>query len=130
MSTDQRRRSERGEATTEMVLAVPVLMLLILIVIQFGLWYHASHVAESAAQEGARAARLHDATNEDGVNRARQFIDAAASSLLSDVDVSVARDTETVRGEVQGKVQAIIPGISLPVSAEAESPIESFRGDP
>ena len=92
MDTEQRSRSERGEATTEMVLAVPVLMLLILTVIQFGLWYHASHVAESAAQEGARAARLHDATNEDGVNRARQFIDAAASSLISEVDVS--RDTQ------------------------------------
>ena len=129
MGTDQRSRSESGEATTEMVLAVPVLMLLILTVIQFGLWYHASHVAESAAQEGARAARWHDATNEDGVDRARQFIDAAASSLISDVDVSVARDAQTVRVEVRGKVQSIIPGISLPVSAEAESPIESFRGD-
>ncbi|MGH8998544.1 MAG: hypothetical protein ACRDY7_04055 [Acidimicrobiia bacterium] len=36
----RRMRDERGEATTELAL-----------------WYHASHVAEAAAQEGARAAR-------------------------------------------------------------------------
>ena len=51
------RRGERGDAAVEAVLITPVLLFLIMVVIQFGLWYHASHVAEAAAQEGASAAR-------------------------------------------------------------------------
>ena len=52
----RRWREESGEATTEMVLIVPVLLLLLLVVVQFGLWYHAQHVVQAAAQEGTRAA--------------------------------------------------------------------------
>ena len=57
----QPRRNERGDATVEAVLAVPVLLLLILMVVQFGLWYHASHTAKAAAQEGVRAVRTEGA---------------------------------------------------------------------
>ena len=52
----RRACDERGDATTELVLVTPVLLLLIAFVVQFALWYHASHVAEAAAQEGACAA--------------------------------------------------------------------------
>ena len=64
-----RLRDERGDETVEAVLAVPVLMFLIMTVIQFGLWYHASHTAEAAAQEGVRAARVEGGTEVDGRDR-------------------------------------------------------------
>jgi Flp pilus assembly protein TadG len=41
----RRPRDESGAATTEVVLLTPVLLFLVMIVIQFGLWYHAQHVA-------------------------------------------------------------------------------------
>ncbi|MGE4086327.1 MAG: TadE/TadG family type IV pilus assembly protein, partial [Vicinamibacterales bacterium] len=40
--------SERGDATVEAVLAVPVLLLLIMTVIQFGLYFHAQHTVTAA----------------------------------------------------------------------------------
>ena len=58
MNLPRRARGERGSATTELVIAMPALLLLIMSIIQFGLWYHASHVAKAAAQEGVRAARI------------------------------------------------------------------------
>ena len=56
--TRRRCRSERGDAAVETVLAVPVLLFLILVVIQAGLWFHGSQLVEAAAQEGMQAGRV------------------------------------------------------------------------
>lgn len=123
------RRDENGDATVEAVLAVPVLLLLIMTVIQFGLWYHAEHTAEAAAQEGVRAARVEGGAATDGRDRAERFMHDAAPTLVNDVSIETARDTEVARVEVRGSVRAIIPGLHLSVHAEAESPVERFRAD-
>ena len=47
----------------------PVLLLIIMSVVQFGLWYHAAAVAKAAVAEGVRAARAEGATAADGVGR-------------------------------------------------------------
>jgi len=126
----RRLRSERGDATVEAVLAVPVLLLLVLLVIQFGLYYHAAHTAEAAAQEGARAARVDGGSAVDGKTRARTFMAAAAPTLVRDVTVTATRNADTARVEVHGVVHAIVPGVRLSVQAEAESPVERFRAAP
>lgn len=125
----RRLRGERGDATVEAVLAVPVLLLLIMTVIQFGLFYHAAHTAEAAAQEGVRAARVEDGTAADGRDRAERFMHDAAPTLVNDVRVDAARDNEVARVEVTGSVRAIVPGLHLSVHAKAESPVERFRAD-
>ena len=122
-------QSQRGDATVEVVLAVPVLMLLIMLVIQFGLWYHASHAASAAAQEGVRAARVYDGSASDGQRRAESFMATAAPTLVEDVQVTAARDLATARVEVRGTLHSVIPGFNVVVHAEAESPIERFRPD-
>ena len=61
---------DRGSATTEAVLLTPVLLFLVMLVIQFGLWYHAQHVAQAAAQEGVRSARVEGSTADAGRTRA------------------------------------------------------------
>ena len=121
-----RLRDDRGE-TTEMVLAVPVLMLLVFLVIQFALWYHAENVAEAAAQEGVRAARALDGSAEAGQGRAEAFIASSAPTLIVDVSVHGERSDETARVEVNGTLKSIIPGLRLAIHAEAESPTERFR---
>lgn len=125
----RRFRDERGDATVEAVLAVPVLLLLITIVIQFGLYYHAAHTAEAAAQEGARAARVEGAVAADGQQRAEAFMADAAPTLVDNVTVIATRDTETAHVEVRGTVQPIVPGLTLRVQADATSPVERFRAD-
>lgn len=125
----RRLRGERGDATVEAVLAVPVLLLLIMTVIQFGLFYHASHTAEAAVQEGVRAARVEGGTAADGRDRAERFMHDAAPTLVNGVRVDAVRDTEVARVEVRGSVRAIVPGLHLSIHAEAESPVERFRAD-
>lgn len=112
-----------------MAIAVPALMLLVLLVIQFGLWYHANNVAEAAAQEGVRAARVFDGSAADGQERAEGYMADNAPSLVGDHTVTARRTAEIARVEVNGKLAAIVPGLDLPVRAEAESPTERFRDD-
>jgi Flp pilus assembly protein TadG len=121
------RENERGEATTEMVLVVPVLLVLITLVIQFGLWYHASNVADAAAEEGVRAARLRGGTAEAGQATTENFLSQAGPTIVVAPEVSVSRDSDTARVEVHGSVVSVVPGIRLPIDALAESPLEEFR---
>ena len=122
-------QNERGDATVEAVLVTPVLLFLIMVVIQFGLWYHASHVAEAAAQEGASAARVEAGTADDGRVRAEQFMTSAAPALVGSVSVTATRDANVARVQVDGTVRALIPGLVLHVRGDAESPVERFRPD-
>ena len=125
----RRLREERGDATVEAVLAVPVLLLLILLVIQFGLYYHASHTAEAAAQEGVRVARAEGASATDGQRRAEDFMADAAPTLVDDVTVIATREADVARVDVRGTVHSIVPGLNLTIHAEAQSPVERFRAD-
>jgi Flp pilus assembly protein TadG len=122
------RRREHGSATVELVLAVPVLLLLIMLVVQMGLYWHANHVAQAAAQEGVRAARVVDGSAGAGRERARAFIASAAPTLLHGVDITATRDGQTADVRVRATVEAVVPGLSLAVDVESRSPTEQFHG--
>ena len=123
----QRRLGESGEATTEAVLVVPVLLLLIMLVLQFGLWYHAQHVAQAAAQEGVRAARVEGGTAERGQRRTEDFLSRAGPTILTGRSIEATRDPDTASVSVHGRAAAVVPGLALGVSASATSPVERFR---
>lgn len=122
-----RRRDERGIATTEVVLVVPVLLFLVMLIIQFGLWYHAGHVARSAAREGVRTARLEGATAEEGQHRAETFLERNGPTIVSDPVVTATRDEEHAVVDIQGRSVAVIPGFHWTVRAHAESTVERYR---
>src|SRR6266496_4198474 len=52
------RKDQRGASTVELVIATPVLLLLILLIAQFALYLHATHIAQAAASEALSAARV------------------------------------------------------------------------
>ena len=126
---------ERGVATIELAVIFPVTLLIVFAIIQFGVWYHASDVAKAAAQEGVRAERVEGGTGQAGVDRANQILAGSGlklsflESLIGDRRIVPFRDQEVARIEVTGTCLRIvpIPGLSLPVRAVAESPVERFR---
>lgn len=127
MDRPGRRRDERGAATAELVLVTPLMLFIILLIVQFGLWFHASHVAAAAAQEGARAARVQGSSAGAGQERAEELLDSVGRRLVLERSVSSTRDGEVARVEVAGVAPQVVPGFRLPVSAESEAPIEEFR---
>src|SRR5437588_13114100 len=98
----RRVRGEEG-STAELVVVFPFVMFILLLVFQFALWYHASHVAQAAAQEGARVARLalppgapvgaEQAQADTGKQRALDFI--AGMGAFDDKGVTDSWDPAT-----------------------------------
>lgn len=110
-----------------MVILVPALLLLIMLVVQFGLWYHAQHVVQAAAQEGARAARAEGATPEEGAERASAFLSSVGGEAVQNAEVDAARTGDVVTVRVSARAPAVVPGLRLDVAAAATSPAEEFR---
>ena len=125
----RRLHGEEGDAVTETVILVPVLLLLIMTIVQFGLWYHAEHVVQAAAQEGVRAARTEGSTGDEGKARAEQFLAATGASVVDQPDIVVTRDGQHASVRVTGTVVSVIPGVHLDVHSEAVSPTEEFQAD-
>jgi Flp pilus assembly protein TadG len=110
-----------------MVLVFPALLILILAIVQFGLWYEAEHAAISAAQQGAQVARLRGGTAAAGKLAASGFLHEAAPTLVEPPSVAVTRSATTAQATVTGFVESLIPGLHLSVSASASAPVEAFR---
>jgi Flp pilus assembly protein TadG len=121
---------ERGNASLELALVAPALMLLVLGVLQFGLWYHAQNVVATAALEGARVAAAEDGTSAAGQARAIEVLGEGLGSAAIGQGAGASVDPESARVRVTARLRAIlpIPGLSsFPLSSEASVFRERFR---
>ncbi|MGH9154419.1 MAG: TadE/TadG family type IV pilus assembly protein [Acidimicrobiales bacterium] len=124
-----RRYDQRGQASVEWVLVLPLLMLLVLTGVQVALWAHAGHIATAAAQEGVVVARSVSGSADAGESRARNVLDQMGRRLVEDPDVAATLTPTSARVDVRGRAIAIIPLLRLGVHGQATSPLEAF-GDP
>jgi Flp pilus assembly protein TadG len=120
------RDEESGSAATELVIIMPAVMLLIMLVVQFALYYHGANVATAAAQDAVRAARVEAGSVGAGRNRADALLARSGSGTLEGAQVSVSRDGRRVHVEVTGEVASVIPGVHLHITRDADGPIEQF----
>jgi Flp pilus assembly protein TadG len=125
-----RRAGERGQALLEAALAFPLLLTLVLGAIQFGLWYHAQFVVQTACQEGARVAAAEDGTLADGLARARTLLVAGLGPTAQGVAIQGNEDDERTTIAASGSYPTIIPWVNanrLPLQARASMVRERFR---
>jgi Flp pilus assembly protein TadG len=131
--TSRRLGGDEGAATTELVIAAPAFLFMIMLIVQAGLYFHASSIASAAAQEGARAATVQGGSIAEGEDVAGEFVRTLAPRLLDDVDVrgQLVDGGELVRMTVRGDVTEVfrIPGVGVDftVSETSEGVIERFR---
>lgn len=126
MGPKARRKDERGSASAELVIATPLLLLLILGIIQFAMWEHATHVAEAIAQQGLAAGRVQGGTNQAATAEAHSVLTQLGSGVLVHPDVSATRGTETTTVVVTGQAEGLLPFLTLPVRSVATGPTEQF----
>lgn len=124
----RRRRGEDGLTATQLAIVMPVLLFFIMLVVQYGLWFHASQVASAAAAEAVDAAQVPDGVGADGERAARSFL--AQSGNLRDVAVEVDRTVDQVVARVRGRAPQVVPGIAWSVVAQAQAPVERFMPQP
>ena len=120
------RARDAGTSTVELVITMPALLLLVLAVIQFGLWAHAQHIALAAAQDGVTAARAYGATDQAGRDRANHSVDRFGPSVLRRPAVAVGRTPQEVTVTVTGHATSILGLFSFPVREQARGPVERF----
>jgi Flp pilus assembly protein TadG len=107
---------------------MPVLIALVLVPFQVGLWWHARQIADAAAREALDAAQVATATEADGERAAQWFLDAAGN--ITEPQVTVTRTTETVTVEVTGRAPRLLPGFDWAVTARAVARLERFIPEP
>jgi len=123
-------KDERGIASLELALVAPALMLLVLGVLQFGLWYHAQEVVQGAALEGARAAAAEDGTATAGRDRAIKVLREGLGSVATEEGASVSVGPDIAQVRVTARLRGLlpIPGLSsFLLSSEASAFRERFR---
>ncbi|MCP2338913.1 TadE/TadG family type IV pilus assembly protein [Actinomadura rupiterrae] len=113
----------------ETAVAMPLLLLLILLAVQFGIWAHTVHVAQATAAEALSAARLDGATAADGQARAQAVRQQLGPHTLADAHIQITRGPDTVTVQVTGTAPRVVPlpFLHLPVRAHAAGPVERFR---
>jgi hypothetical protein len=103
---------------------MPVLLLLVLLPMQFALWWHAKQAADLAAEEGVEAAQVVGADPvADGTAGVYAVLSEAGN--LTNVTVTVTPNAETVVVEVRGELNYSVIG-TYTVTARAEGPLEQF----
>ncbi|MFD7169252.1 TadE/TadG family type IV pilus assembly protein [Streptomyces violascens] len=120
------RAADRGAASTELVLAVPLLLVLLLLIVQFALAEHAQHIAQAAASRALAAARAQGSTAQAGDARAAATLRLLGSRVLLNPAIQVSRGAEYVVVDVHGEVVGLVPGLRLRVAGHAAGPVERW----
>ena len=123
-------KRERGSVALELAIVAPVLMLLVLGVLQFGLWYHAQNVVQTAALEGARVAAAEDGTAGAAESRALEVLQEGLGQAADVEGATASIDQDAARVEVTARLPGLlpIPGLrSFSLSFEATAFRERFR---
>lgn len=111
-----------------MAVLFPLVLLLILAVVQGGLWWHAHSVAAQAAQAGVDAGRPVGATQPVAAAAARSFADRAGRGVLTSPEVRATMTADTVQVAVSGTTVRLlpIPGLDVGVEVTARAVKERF----
>jgi len=124
------RDDEEGSSAIEMVILFPVTLLVVLMIVQFGVWYHAAAIARAAAQEGVKTASAYGATAGAGRTRADAVLDRNGRGLIQGSAVAPFRDAAVARMTVTGFALTVVPVLHLPIRESATAPVEAFRPPP
>lgn len=120
----RRVRDERGMTTIQVAILFPVVLFWIMLIVQYGLWWHAKQVANAAAAEAVDAAQVSTGSARDGEDAAASYL--AQSGNLDDITITVSREPTTVTVEVHGDAPRLVPGVEWSVTARSSAPVERF----
>lgn len=115
---------ERGVASLQIVILMPVLFLLMLLGMQAALIYHGRTVAIAAAQHGARAAAAQNAAAAAGRTAATAFVASAGDGVLRGVTVTSSRTVTTATVVVSGTTLSVVPGWTPQITHSMSAPRE------
>lgn len=115
--------TQRGASSVEYAVTAGLLVLLLLVIVQVGVYFHLRTAAQTAARHGLDVLRVTEGTPEDGIATAEEFLDQAAGALR-DPSVTAARTATTATVTVRGVVTSVVPGLALTIEVTVDAPVE------
>lgn len=120
----QRRRDDRGGVATTAII-LPGAFILLLLVLQIGLWFYGHTLATSAAQHGLDAARVENGTEAAGEEVIDQFVDQMGGGLEV-TEREVERTAAYVTVHIEADAPFILPGVQgvRTIDITLQAPVE------
>ena len=106
---------------------MPVVLFLVMLIVQAGLYFHARQVVEAAAQEALEAAQGETATQDLGTQAGDTFL--AEAGGVRDAVVDVTRSGTQVSVSVAAAAPNVLPLAVWQVSASVTGEVERFIGE-
>jgi Flp pilus assembly protein TadG len=121
--------AETGAVSVEVVIAVPAVLMMVLLIVQFAVYAHATHIAQAVAAQALAVTRAESGTATDGQREARSVLAQLDPTVLVQVTYNVRRDATTAQVTVSGTAESVVPGLHLRVSQTARGPVERYVAD-
>jgi Flp pilus assembly protein TadG len=118
------RRSDAGQATVELALALPVLVVLLLATVQVTVVVRDQLAVVHAAREAARAAAVSTDPYGDGIDAGQEAV------TLGDLDVAIEASGSRVRATVRHVVRTDVPLIGALVPDVHVTATATMRVEP
>lgn len=121
---NRRLHGDTGMTTSQVAILFPAVLLWLMLIVQYGLWWHAKQVANAAAAEAVDVVQIPTTSTASGEAAAREFL--AQSGNLTEIAVVVERTPTVVTVEVTGRAPRLVPGFTWSVTARSQGPVERF----
>ncbi|MEY8042746.1 TadE family protein [Saccharopolyspora cebuensis] len=119
--------SDRGSETVETAVLIGIALVLLLSVVQAGLWWHTRSLCLHAATTGLTAARALHAPPGAGQRAAAEFLHRAPNAATDPtITVNATPETATVRVTASAPRVLPIPGLQFRVTQSAHGARERF----
>lgn len=125
---DHNEDHEAGSYSIELILLFPVVLIIVVVIAQIGVFYSATAEAQNAADAGYYHARIIGGTPEDGVEQAQYRL--TKTSSLKGAHVEVQRERDQVTVTVTGTTSALPPFLpEITITRQMQGPSEeALRG--
>ncbi len=116
---------ERGHAS-EAVLVIPLILGVIFVIIQVGIWAHARNIAVYSAREGATAAAAYQ-SGQSPEAATQAALAGNADGVLRSYSVTSSHGEDSITVTVRGQSLSLIPMVQLPPIEQSVSvPVETY----
>lgn len=116
------RRDDRGAASVEFAIAVPMIVLILAALTQGVLWGIGYLAAQSAADRAVQSTRVVGGNAAAGDAQARELLAQLAGNLVRDPQVTVTRGPTVTTVVIRGTAK----GLPLPIDVRLTAPTERF----
>ena len=121
-----RSQRDRGEVTVTVIM-MPVIIIGMMLVVQFGLAMYARQVVAGAAQDGAASGARQGSSAAAGQVVTDTLVDQSAGHLLSSYSSSASSTGDIVTVTAQGNVVRVLPLFpTITVRASGSATVEQF----